>query len=89
MLLWTIASLLVLMAIDYLLAGKAEFLNAWSILERLMGRNASTGESWVYHNLGAAGELSCVLLVNLIAGTLLSFLISGIRNKSETDQSLF
>lgn len=64
----TAASLLVMITVDFLIGGKAEFLNAWSVVERLAGRTPSAGDSVVYHALGAFGELVVVLVVNSLIG---------------------
>ena len=70
-----VASLLIMIAIDYVLGAKAEFLNAWSVIERLLGRTPAAGDSTVYQRFGAAGELACVLLVNLAIGGVLTILL--------------
>ena len=71
-LLLSIASLLVMVVVDYFLGAKAEFMNTWSVFERLVGRAASAGDSAVYRSLGAAGELLCVVLVNAAIGGVLT-----------------
>ena len=73
-LLLTAASLLVMITVDHLLGEKAEFLNAWSVVERLSGRTPSAGDSVVYRNFGGFGELVVVLLVNSSIGAGLAFL---------------
>jgi hypothetical protein len=71
----TLASLAVMIAIDYLLGARAEFINAWSVVERLLGREASGGDSSVYRSLGAAGEFVCVVLVNAVIGLALTVIV--------------
>jgi hypothetical protein len=68
-------SLLIMTLVDYLLGEKAEFLNAWSVIERLIGRAPASGDSEVFRQFGAAGEFACVILVNLAIGALLTALI--------------
>jgi len=70
----SLASLLVMAVVDFRLGAKAEFLNAWSVIERLLGREASAGWSVVARAFGAAGELVCVVVVNMIVGGVLTLL---------------
>lgn len=67
--------LLAMILIDRALGPRAEFLNAWSVVERLLGRTPHAGESFVARRIGALGELVAVLLANTAIGTLLAFLI--------------
>ena len=69
----TAISLTVMSVIDYILGAKAEFLNAYSVFERLTGHSPSAGTSWVAQEYGAMGELFCVLLANVIIGGILTF----------------
>ena len=69
----SIFSLLVMLGVDYLLGARAEFLNAWSVVQRLLGQ-VSAGESVVYRSVGALGEFVSVILVNLFTGGLLTYL---------------
>lgn len=68
------ASLVAMLVVDALIGEKAEFLNAWSVVERLLGRPASAGDSVVFQKVGAVGELVCVLAVNALIGGLLTLL---------------
>ena len=63
-------SLLVMLVVDLLIGSRAEFLNAWSVVERLFGRTPAAGDSIVYRRVGAVGELVAVLLANLAVGTI-------------------
>ena len=67
-------SLTVMLVIDYFLGPKAEFLNAWSALERLFGREPGHGDSVIYQKYGEVGELLAVLGVNFLIGCLLAAL---------------
>jgi hypothetical protein len=67
----SLGSLLAMIGIDFVLGARAELLNAWSVVERLLGRTPSAGDSIVARKFGASGELICVLLVNLLIGTCL------------------
>jgi hypothetical protein len=71
----TIVSLVTMALIDRALGGRAEFLNAWSAVERLLGRVPSGGTSLVAARLGAFGEAVVVILVNTGIGALLATLV--------------
>lgn len=77
----SLTSLLVMVGVDYRLGAKAEFLNAWSVVERLLGRTPSAGESAVARVAGSTGELAGVVLVNLVIGGVLALLISWFWKK--------
>ena len=49
-------SLLVMLVIDYLLGPRAGLLNAWSVVERLLGHSPAAGTSLVALRLGPWGE---------------------------------
>jgi hypothetical protein len=68
-------SFVVMAVVDYLIGSRAEFLNAWSVIERLLGKDPSAGESSVYHKAGAAGEFAVVVFVNVLIGVLLASII--------------
>lgn len=68
----SILSLLVMIAADRALGSRAEFLNAWSVVERLSGRPPSAGTSLVAARIGALGELVVVVVANAAIGTLLA-----------------
>jgi hypothetical protein len=61
--------------IDRALGSRAEFLNAWSVVERLLGRSPSSEPSVVASRIGAGGELVVVVVLNLLVGFLLAALI--------------
>ena len=66
------ASLLGMVLIDRALGPRAEFLNAWSVIERLLGRAPSAGDSFIARRIGALGELLIVLLANTAIGALVA-----------------
>ncbi|MEJ2085292.1 MAG: hypothetical protein P8Y44_06390 [Acidobacteriota bacterium] len=68
-------SLTAMILIDHALGQSAEFLNAWGVVERLLGRSPAAGTSLVASRLGAIGELMLVLLVNLGIGALLALTV--------------
>jgi len=70
-------SLLAMILIDRAIGPKAEFLNAWSVVERLLGREPSSGISVVAQHYGTAGEFAAVLLANTIFGGVIALLIKA------------
>jgi len=67
-----VASLVGMILIDRAMGSRAEFLNAWSAVERLLGRTPAAGTSVVARKLGALGELAVVIIANAAVGTLLA-----------------
>ena len=74
-LLLALFSLSAMIVIDRVLGPRAEFLNAWSVVERLLGRSPTAGASVVAERIGPAGELVVVLAANLASGLLLALLV--------------
>jgi hypothetical protein len=72
---FALISLITMILIDRALGSRAEFLNAWSVIERLFGRSPSTATSFVASHLGPVGEFLIVILANLFVGLLLARLI--------------
>ena len=70
----SLASCTLMTAVDYYLGAKAEFLNAFSVLSRLLGQKPSV-DSLVARKFGAIGEFVVVVVVNLVAGGLLTILV--------------
>jgi hypothetical protein len=66
------ASLIVMIVVDILLGPKAEFLNAYSVVERMLGRTPSAGESLVARKLGPVAEFGLVIIANLVIGGILT-----------------
>ena len=60
--------------VDILLGARAEFVNAWSVVQRIAGQSPTAGDSLVYQSIGATGEFFIVLLVNLVIGAILTTL---------------
>ena len=69
-----------MLLVDYVIGAEAEFLNAYSAASRLIGQPPDYGLSMVANNLGAAGELAVVLIVNLLIGGLLTWLFGLIQS---------
>jgi len=68
--LW-VSCLLIMLGIDFYLGASAEFLNAWSVVERAFGREPSAGDSAIYRSFGAIGEAFGVLLATFFVASLL------------------
>ncbi len=63
-----------MIAIDAVLGMKAEFLNAWSVVQRLLGQAPTAGDSLVARTWGPVAEFLAVLAANAAAGALLTAL---------------
>lgn len=69
---------MVLMTIaDYRLGAEAESLNAYSVLERVLGREPSTGMSTIAERYGTTVEGLVVVLSNLVIGTMVTVMIKS------------
>jgi len=64
-----------MIVVVFILGSKAEFLNAYSVVQRMMGQEASSGESLVAKKLGTCGEVGVVLATNLAVGGTVTGLI--------------
>lgn len=53
-------SLIVIIVVDFVIGSEAEFLNAFSVPERLLGRQPTAGTSVAANEYGAWGELCIV-----------------------------
>ena len=73
--------------VDFILGPKAEFLNAFSVMQRLIGQQTTTGKSMIANTFGTVGELAVVIIVNIIIGVLLTFIMQLFlrRKYSKTD----
>jgi hypothetical protein len=74
-LLLSAASLIVMVIVDFVLGSKAELLNAYSVLQRLLGQAPTAGDSLVARKLGAVGEFAVVIVVNFIIGGILTAMV--------------
>ncbi|MCB0279689.1 MAG: hypothetical protein KDD94_09320 [Calditrichaeota bacterium] len=71
---YSIAALLctsIMLLIDFLLGSEAEFLNAWLILNRLLGNEIAIQDSLVVTTVGLYPAALIVLLLNSCLGILL------------------
>ncbi len=72
----TLTSLSIMLIVDYLLGATAEHLNAWGIVNRLLGRPTSVGDSLAIRQLGLTGATILTVLLNFVFGYILIKLIS-------------
>jgi hypothetical protein len=70
-----VACLCIMIIIDYILGAEAEHLNAWVIINCLLGRETGIGDSLAIKHLGLAGATIVMLLMNTIFGAMLIQLI--------------
>ena len=70
-----IACLCIMMIIDYVLGAEAEHLNAWVIVNRLLGRETGIGDSLAIRQFGLAGATFLMLFLNTLFGAILIQLI--------------
>ena len=71
------ACLSIMVIIDYLLGAEAEQLNAWVILNRLVGRETGIPDSLAIRQLGLAGATLAMVVMNMLFGTVLIFLLKS------------
>ena len=69
------ACLGIMIIVDYVLGAEAEHLNAWVIINKLLGNDVGIGESLAIRKFGLAGATLLMLLVNSLFGTILIQLI--------------
>ena len=67
----TLACLSIMVIIDYVLGAEAEHLNAWVILNRLVGNETTVGDSLAIRQFGLAGATFVMLLLNSFFGVIL------------------
>lgn len=70
-----IASLCIMIIIDYVIGAEAEHLNAWVIVNRLLGRDIGIGDSLAIQKLGLWGATLLMLGANTVFGAILIQLI--------------
>lgn len=66
-----IGALAIMIIIDYILGSEAEHLNAWVILNRLMGRDRGLPDSLAIRKFGLYGAVALMLAVNTFLGLIL------------------
>lgn len=70
-----IACLCIMIIIDYIIGAEAEHLNAWVIINRLIGRDIGIGDSLAIRKLGLLGATLLMLVANSVFGAILIQLI--------------
>jgi hypothetical protein len=73
-----IACLCIMVIIDYLLGPEAEHLNAWVILNRVVGNDIGIADSLAIRKLGLGAAFILMLVINLLFGSVLILLLKGI-----------
>ncbi|MEP2669473.1 MAG: hypothetical protein ABJH04_10785 [Cyclobacteriaceae bacterium] len=71
----TIAAICIMIIIDFILGAEAEHLNAWVIVNRLLGIETTIGDSLAIRHFGLAGATFIMLAINTIFGAVLIQLI--------------
>ena len=71
---FSVLSLATMILVDYIIGPKAEFLNAFSAAQRLIGQEPTFGYSMVATKFGSVGELIVIIIANLAAGGTLTFI---------------
>lgn len=66
-----VAALCIMIIIDYLLGAEAEHLNAWVIVNRLVGNDIGIPDSLAIRQLGLYGAALAMLVVNGVFGAIL------------------
>ena len=66
-----IACLCIMLIIDYILGAEAQHLNAWVILQEILGHSSKFGDSLALQKMGLAGATILTIVVNGIFGFLL------------------
>lgn len=77
-------SLTTMTLVDRTLGAGASFMNAWSVVERVLGRAPSAGTSEVAAQVGPIGEAVLVVAVNAGIGFVLARLWRRVRARSTT-----
>ena len=71
----SLISLFIMVVVDSFIGEEAEFMNAFSVLERLFDQKPSVGDSLLARQFGEGGELIAVLVANLFIGVMLTMII--------------
>ena len=74
-LIFAVLSLVVMIVVDFLMGEKAEFINAFSVLQRILGQQPAVRDSMAADKLGYAGEFGAVLFLNLVIGGILTAVV--------------
>lgn len=75
-----IASLILMIIIDYILGPKAEYLNAWDILNRIAGRDSGLAEGELLKRFGLLVTTAITIFANMMLGGILVLLYRLIKS---------
>lgn len=73
-------SLVVMVIIDHRLGYEAEFLNAWTIINKLIGQGSQMPDSFVIREFGLIPATIIMLTANALIGALLVQFLKLVRN---------
>ena len=73
-----LASLAIMIIIDFILGAEAEHLNAWVIVNRLLGHHSGIPDSLAIRKFGLAGAAALMIVVNIVFGFLLMNILRGV-----------
>ena len=68
-------SLLIMISVDYIIGPEAEFINAFSVVQRLLGQSPAFGDSLVAKKLGATGEFFAIIIANFVISGIMTFIV--------------
>jgi len=68
--------------VDYVIAERAEFINAFSVMQRLVGQKPIVPDSMVAQKLGAVGEFGSVIFINVVISGILTLVVRLLRNEN-------
>lgn len=72
-----IASLGIMMLVDFILGPEAEHLNAWAIVNKLVGQDSGIPDSLAIRKFGLMGATLAMLALNFLFGAILVNLVKG------------
>ena len=75
----TAVSVCIMIIVDYVLGAEAEHLNAWVIVNRLLGIETSVGDSLAIRHFGLAGATALMIGINFLFGSALIQIINIIN----------
>lgn len=72
---FSLASTIIMVVVDLLLGARNEFLNAYSVLQRMFGQTPFAGDSPVAQKIGAMGEAAAVFVDSAIGAALTAIVL--------------
>ena len=73
----SLACLCIMIIVDYMLGSEAEHLNAWAILNKLLGKETAIEDSLAIRQFGLGGATLLMLIANTLFGFILIQLIKS------------